>query len=281
MFGLKQGNPIQNLPTAYTEKYRALKIIISIIVLIAIAGSTLIYFTRGDIKSTTITQLNLLKQGKYEAAYKITAKSFQEATTFEVFEAYVKNNTVLSDYKNFNFSKIEQKNGNGYLKGVIEGEDGGKMNAEYQLTKENGKWKIQAVRLTPIGLDSSEATMQTTDNGSTTQTHPSIHGIMISDEADQDGYVEETKPVVPRSAKKIYTTVMIISTQPDINVEAVLKHLPSGVVLGPIASQTTKAGNIMKAFSFTRDQQLWPAGEYEIDIKLSSGDAKVLTFEIK
>src|SRR3990167_7140372 len=145
MFRSKQGNSIQNLPYPYTGKYHTLKMMISIIVLIAITASTLFYFMRGDIKSTTIAQLNLLKKGKYEAAYKITTKSFQQATTFEVFEAYVKNNAVLSNYKNITFSKIEKKNNNGYLKGIIEGEDGGQMSAEYQLSKENGKWKIQAI----------------------------------------------------------------------------------------------------------------------------------------
>lgn len=257
------------------------KIILGILILIALGIGFVLFMSHGNISSTTIKQLTLIKNGDIEDAYNMSSTGFKEATSLEVFTAYVNSNPIFNDFKKVSFTENQMKDDTAYLKGIIDGASGGQMSAEYQLVKEDGKWKILAIRLTPIGVDTSEATMQTTtDDQMTTQT-PTIHGILISDVADNDGYVEETKPVVPRSAKKIFATVMIVSPTPDINVEASLKHLPSGVILGPIESKTTKTGSIMKAFSFTREKQLWPAGEYEIDVKLSSGDTQSIQFEVK
>lgn len=275
----KNTNQLNPAPSP-TNQGSVKKIILGILILIALGIGSVMFMSRSDISSTAIKQLALIKKGDIQAAYDMTSKGFKEATTFDVFESYVNSNPIFNDYKKINFTENQKKDDTGYLKGIIEGAGGGQMSAEYQLIREDGTWKILAIRLTPIGVDTSEANMQTTtDDQATTQT-PAIHGILVSDEADNDGYVEETKTVVPRSAKKIFATVMIISPTPDINVEASLKHIPSGVILGPIESKTTKTGNIMKAFSFTREKQLWPAGEYEIDVKLSSGDTQSIQFEV-
>lgn len=282
MYEPTQKNSNHSIPTpAPASQGSVKKIILGILILIAIGIGSVLFMSHGDIASTAIKQLTLIKKGDVEDAYNMTSKGFKEATSLEVFAAYVNSNPIFNDFKKVSFTENQMKDDTGYLKGIIDGAGGGQMSAEYQLIKEDGKWKILAIRLTPIGVDTSEETMQTTTDNDTTTQKPNIHGILVSDAADNDGYVEETKPVVPRSAKKIFATVMIVSPAPDINVEASLKHLPSGVILGPIESKTTKTGNIMKAFSFTREKQLWPAGEYEIDVKLSSGDTQSIQFEVK
>ncbi len=259
-------------------------VLISILVLI-LAGVVVSFFWTSrlqTIDSVAVKQLQVIKSGDLAKAYAMTSAAFKEATSYDIFSAYINSNSIFNDYKKITFSENKVTDNVGVLKGIIEGEDGGQMHAEYQLVQEDSQWKIQAIRLTPIGIEPSEAPMQTTDNGSTTtQTHPSIHGIMVSDASDNDGYVEETKTVIPRSTKKIFVTVMIVSPQPDINVATLLKHIPTGTILGPIDSTTTKTGNIMKAFSFTREKQLWPTGEYEAQVKLSSGNTQSIKFEIK
>lgn len=261
-----------------SNKRHLFKIIISIVVIAAIAVTTAYFFKKSsDPASIAVSQLNLLKRGDIKEAYDMTSSSFKRATSFDVFESYVNNNTIFNDYKKIEFDEKKLTENGAYLKGIIEGEDGGQMTAEYQLMKEADSWKIQAIRLTPIAL-SGEAPMQTSD---ATTTKPSIHGILISDQADTDGYVEDNKTVIPRDAKKIFATVMLVSPEPDITVSTTLQHPSSGAKLGPIESKTTKTGNIMKAFSFTREKQLWPAGEYEILVQLSSGDTQSLKFEIK
>lgn len=275
----------QNIPNDPNDAHKPghlRKIVIGILILILATVTIAFFWTSHDtIDGLAVKQLQAIKNGDISKAYALTSSAFQEATTFEVFTSYINSNAIFNNYKKITFSENKVIDNNGSLTGIIEGQDGGQMRAEYQLVKENNQWKIQAIRLAPLGIDSSEAPMQTTDNGGTTKTQPTIHGIMISDIGDADGYVEETKTVIPRSTKKIFVTVMLISPQPDINVATLIKHIPTSTILGPIDSTTTKTGNIMKAFSFTREKQLWPAGEYEIQVKLSSGDTQSIKFEVK
>jgi hypothetical protein len=60
---------------------------------------------------------------------------------------------ILKNSKEFT-SNDRSKNVGGLtiLKGTITGEDGSKLPAEYQLVRENEKWKIQSAKLSPAGM---------------------------------------------------------------------------------------------------------------------------------
>ena len=60
---------------------------------------------------------------------------------------------ILKNAKEFS-SNDRSKNVGGLtiLKGTITGGDGSKLPAEYQLVRENEKWKIQSVKLSPAGM---------------------------------------------------------------------------------------------------------------------------------
>ncbi len=94
-------------------------------------------------------QLSLIKSGDINGAYALTSGMFKEATSLEVFTDFVNAYPVLSQNGEVSFSEREVDGDTGYLFGTITAQDGTAMKVEYQLIKENDKWAIMGINLTP------------------------------------------------------------------------------------------------------------------------------------
>lgn len=134
------------------QKGGIMKVLLWIIGIIVVAIALALFFTRG-LGEAAREQLSAIKAGDLQAAYSMTSKAFQEATTFDRFKKVVEANAVLVHYSDATFTERRIENGVGYLKGTIKSTDGAQMQIEYQLVKEDDKWKIQAFRLSPVGID--------------------------------------------------------------------------------------------------------------------------------
>jgi hypothetical protein len=153
------------------------------------------------------------------------------------------------------------------------------MEIEFQLVKEDNKWKIQALRLTKMNAEENtvqqSTTTMTTDNSNTM-----IHNILVNDKADKHGYTTGSKATLSKAAPKIFATIEIIAPKGHGQVEALLLQ-PDGSKIGPSTGKITKSGKIMKAFAFTRAQDQWPAGEYTLTVTTSSGVTKSVSFIVE
>lgn len=131
---------------------KVMKIIL--IVLLCIIGviAAAFYFTSG-LTDAARDQLNTIKAGDIKAAYNMTSKAFQNATSFAEFESLVEKTPVLKNYEDATFTERSVENGTGHLKGSIKATDGSQMLIEYQLVKEDGKWKVQAFKLSAAGAN--------------------------------------------------------------------------------------------------------------------------------
>lgn len=109
---------------------------------------------------------------------------------------------------------------------------------------------------------------------------PEIYGILVSDGADLDGYVTKNKLLIPATSQNLYVTVQITDATPGIKVSATIKGNQSGTVTDTAMNTTSKSGNIMKAFTFTNTNRPWPPGQYTVEVKLSTGASKAVTFNI-
>jgi hypothetical protein len=128
---------------------KVMKIILAILAVIVIAIVLLFYFTSG-LSDAAHEQLSALKSGNIESAYNMTSKAFQQTTSMDNYKSFVEKYPILKNYKSVSFTERKIENGSGYLAGIIESADGSQMKIEYQLVKEDGKWKIQAMQLTPM-----------------------------------------------------------------------------------------------------------------------------------
>lgn len=124
---------------------------------LTLIGVTLIYFFISNIGKEELQmvndQLSALRHNDIDRAYSYCSLAFQKSTSKEDFMKMVEDYPVLKNAKEFS-SSDRSKNVGGLtiLKGTITGEDGSRLPAEYQLVRENEKWKIQSVKLTPAGM---------------------------------------------------------------------------------------------------------------------------------
>jgi hypothetical protein len=126
--------------------------------LLTLIGVFLIYFFISNIGKEELQmvndQLSALHHNDIDRAYSYCSLAFQKSTTKDVFMKMMEDYPVLKNAKEFTSTDTPSKNVGGLtiLKGTITGEDGSKLPAEYQLVRENDKWKIQSVKLTPAGM---------------------------------------------------------------------------------------------------------------------------------
>jgi hypothetical protein len=140
---------LYSTPSLSSNQGKVMKIILAILAVIIIAIGLLFYFTSG-LTGVANEQLSAIKSGNIEAAYGMTSSAFQKETSIENFKSYVEKYPILKNYKSVSFSERKFENSMGYISGVIEDTDGSKLKIEYQLIKEDGKWKIQGMRLSTL-----------------------------------------------------------------------------------------------------------------------------------
>ncbi|MCW8408832.1 ABC transporter permease [Legionella sp. PATHC035] len=108
---------------------------------------------------------------------------------------------------------------------------------------------------------------------------PRIAGILISDVGNSDGYVSQGKATIPPT-QSIYVTVQIFHAKAGLKVQVFLIN-PSKNIHEHAENVASISGNIAKAFKFNDATGNWPAGTYKVEVKLSTGDTRITTFELK
>lgn len=126
---------------------KALAIILIIIAVIIIIGGILIFYFTSGFTHEARAQLDDIKAGNLDAAYYMTSTGFQKEVPIDTFKRLINEHPILKNFKNVSFTEKKVENGLAYIAGTIEDQDNTVMKIEYQFVKEDGKWKIQAFRL--------------------------------------------------------------------------------------------------------------------------------------
>ncbi|MCW8398958.1 ABC transporter permease [Legionella sp. PATHC038] len=108
---------------------------------------------------------------------------------------------------------------------------------------------------------------------------PRIAGILISDVGNSDGYVSQGKATLPPT-QAIYVTVQIFHAIAGLKVQVFIIN-PSKNIHEHGENVASISGNIAKAFKFNDASGNWPAGTYKVEVKLSTGDTRITSFELK
>jgi hypothetical protein len=251
----------------------AAKPILAVLALIAIIAIYFFFSSGPNITEIGNKELKAIKSGDMQTAYDLTSTAFKKQTTPDAFTAFVGSYPILQQYTSVDFTQKQVEKTVGAIGGTIIGGDGRQMQIQIQFVKEGKSWRIQGFSIAPLG--NAAPAMQADSSGAT------VKAILVSDVADEDGYVGKDKDTVDKLSAKIYVTAQIAAPKAGGKIEASITQLSNGQKFGPSQDDISKAGNILKAFAFTKVTNAWSAGEYEATIKLSSGDTKTLKFEIK
>lgn len=250
--------------------------VVAIVAIISLA----LYATKGIVEVAD-QQLAALRAGDYPQAYSYTSKDFQNSTPLAKFQAFVEAYPSLKNNESSSFSSRKMENDVGTLEGTLKSKDGGVTPVVYKLVKENDTWKILSITVNPTG---PEVKAIESTNGETTtpaQTVAGIFDIRLNDKAGSEGYVDTHKAEYTTQTPEILVSAYIKNAQKDMTVQAVLVYAKTGEKVGPATNTVEQDGDIISSFTFSKPTKGWAAGDYQIAVKLSNDEIKVIDFKVK
>ena len=136
-----------------TKKMLILKIVVIIVVVliaITIVLMTLSLSAANALLVPVEEQLSLLEKGEIEGAYNLASEEFKKSVSLEEFNNFVETNPILNSKSNHAFEERIIQDGRGLVKGLISSEATEEaLFVEYNLAKENGRWKIIHFKVSP------------------------------------------------------------------------------------------------------------------------------------
>lgn len=97
-------------------------------------------------------QLGAFRDKDFVKAYSYTSKDFQETTTLDQLRHFTEAYPIFLNSQAAHFAKRSIKDDVGILRGNLTSQDLLKIPVEYQLVKEENKWKILSIRLLQPGI---------------------------------------------------------------------------------------------------------------------------------
>ncbi|MFZ2315037.1 MAG: DUF4864 domain-containing protein [Gammaproteobacteria bacterium] len=107
---------------------------------------SLVFYFTGPMTTTIREQLNAIQVNDSAKAYSYMADETKANVSLDNFKNYISHYPAMTNYKSISIPERQVNNGKGYAKVTLETNDGKKTSFDYLLTKENGVWKILAIR---------------------------------------------------------------------------------------------------------------------------------------
>jgi len=150
--------------------------------------------------------------------------------------------------------------------------------------KQNGPWKILNFQLKPTGPEmkgQETTTEQTTKTAEQTTASTTIVDIKLNEKVGKDGYVDVHKAEYTAQTPEIQTSAYIKNAKKGDDVQAILIYTKTGDQVGPATNMVEHEGDIISNFSFTKPTKGWPVGDYQVAVKVASGEIKAVDFTVK
>ena len=116
----------------------------------------LVGYTTSGLIIVVQDQLNALHQGNIKQAYSYTAKEFQQAIPLNNFKLFVEQFPALTDNESIHFAQRGIENSSAYLQGIATAKNGTQTKIRYQFVKQDGAWKILAIKIVANALPTQE-----------------------------------------------------------------------------------------------------------------------------
>lgn len=97
--------------------------------------------------SPVVAQLKALKNQDLAGAYENVTKDFQTKAPFDNFKSFVSKFPILTTFQNYDFKEHSSDHGKGIVTVILNPEKEAQP-LEYSLVQDEGKWKIQFMRIT-------------------------------------------------------------------------------------------------------------------------------------
>jgi hypothetical protein len=219
-------------------------------------------------------QLEALKNNNIAKAYEeYTSKEFKSSTSLKQFEDFVNTYEVFAKNAKSSFDKLMFNNNIGTYSGTFTDPNNRVFTFEYDLIQEGGKWKILHIQLTPVKSDTVPAKPDPAKP-------MTFSKIALGTETDLKGIVANPTTTFKHDAGDLYLNIHVANGALGTNVEVTFKHLDSGSNIPPISTTLPDNGSSIISFVFSPPSKGWPKGNYQLDIKASSGESTTYDFNV-
>jgi hypothetical protein len=132
-----------------------LKVVIGIAVAIALGIAAVFYFSAGMV-DTASAFFEAVKKHDLTAARSYLSEDFKASTDEAALEEFLAK-SALTQFREASWSNRQFSGGRGELDGVVTTDSGGSVPLKVTFVKENGSWKIYAIRKPAAGLQTETA----------------------------------------------------------------------------------------------------------------------------
>ena len=154
------------------------------------------------------------------------------------------------------------------ITGILKTSDGKRYDVEYDLTEENGAWKIFHV----IVFNSSSGIAGTGMR---------FTKFVVGTGFDAHNVVTFPTTVFKQGTEDIYLNLYVTNIKAHTEVEVVFKHLDSDSTIPPVSKTVPEGGNAVLAFIFSPPPSGWPAGNYRLLASSSTGETAIYDFKVE
>jgi hypothetical protein len=137
-------------------------LVIGIVMVIGAGIVGVVFYATSGLPESADAFFQQVAQGQASAAYQSTAAEFRAGTSEPEFMQFLKT-TALTEYQSASWSSRSIESDRGILEGTVTTTSGGKIPLRVEFVKEDGAWKIYAIRKSQGGVtdETSETTTAT------------------------------------------------------------------------------------------------------------------------
>ena len=107
-----------------------------------------------------------------------------------------------------------------------------------------------------------------------------VAAIMLSDQADANGVVEQHQSKFTSSVAEIYGTALIAGAKKGKEVTTELFYVTQNLKVLSITKDLPNDGEVTFTFAFPKPTKGWPPSDYKLVISTSDGATKAVTFQV-
>jgi len=260
----------------------------SLLGLVALTISALLLntFLAEDLTDTVKSQLKAIRQGDVaEAYYAFSARKFQEATSLEAFNEFIKKHPAFSENKSIQFKERNVNNDVGTLESVMITNHDKKMLVEYKLIKESDKWKILSIRLEDTGKSSVIEGDNTHKQVAKLDQSGQINSLKFSqfvlgNSLSPLGLVKIPTHRFKADSGDIYLNLYVTDAVAGSPIQVFFEHLDSHSALKPVTTRTASDGEAILSFVFSPPKGSWPNGNYRIKASSTNEVKESVEFKV-
>lgn len=227
-------------------------------------------FDSEPLVQTIQNQMEKIRQRHWTQAYEdYTSKAFRQATSYQEFETFVREQPGFSDNESLQINDLSFNNNTVTFKGISHSRNGSTYPVEYALIQEDGAWKILHIEIVKPKQVQANA-----------PSPMKISKFVLGNSVDPKGFIFLPQELFKSQSGDIYLNLYLKEAAAGTRIELVFEHLSSGSSIEPVTTHVSENGDTILTFVFSPPKTGWPLGNYRLHATSSTGIKGSFDFKV-